>query len=137
MKKSKTPRKTEETPADIFNRKTKLLKEQIKPYTEYNFDNLLAISKRVLEIFTKEEISGKEENLYKLLHFAYLLEQNVIRPHFKIRRNKTLPLVDTFSGIFPRAYCVVHHRDEWIAEQKKHKEALAAYRKEYPERNVN
>ena len=128
MKKSKTPKKIKETPADIYRRKIELLKEQIKPYTEYNFDNLIAISKHALKIFTKEEICGEEENVYELWTFAYNLEQNVVRPHFKIRRNKTLPLYDSFSGIFPKAYYIIYHKDEWIEAQKKHEEALTAYK---------
>lgn len=126
MGKSKTAVKKEQDAIDIFQNKIELLKEQTKPYQEYNWDSLVAISKHALKIFTKEEIACKEENVSALYSFAYYLDQNVVRPHFKIRRNKLLPLGNTFYGIFPMMYCATYHRDEIVAAQKKHKEALAA-----------
>lgn len=133
MGKSKV--KKEEGAIDTFRHKIELLKEQIKPYQEYNEDNLIAISKHVLKIFTKEEIAGKEENVSALHGFAYHLERSVIRPHFKIRWNKILPFGDTFYGIFPTVYCVTYHRDEMIAAYKERKEALEAYKKERENKN--
>ena len=114
MDKSKTP---QEDYNDIFHRKIEVLKKQIEPYKEYNWDNLMAISKHAIKLFSEEEI---------LEHWSYpqslgfYLENHVVRPHFKIRKNKMIPLINRFYSAFLTTYFAIYHRDELIAAQKKH-----------------